>query len=72
MEIRMPTHITETPAAPSDVALRHFREMLAFETDWWDVHESLMAEAAELLQWLSAQSVHTAAGRANRGRRHWV
>jgi rhodanese-related sulfurtransferase len=37
----MNTLVTETPAAPSDLALRHFAEMLAFETDCWDVHESL-------------------------------
>ena len=37
----MPTHVTETPAASSDVALRHFQDMLTFETDCWDVHESL-------------------------------
>jgi rhodanese-related sulfurtransferase len=37
----MNTLVTETPAAPSDLALRHFEEMLAFETDCWDVHESL-------------------------------
>ncbi len=37
----MGTLVTETPAASSDVALRHFEDMLAFETDCWDVHESL-------------------------------
>jgi rhodanese-related sulfurtransferase len=37
----MGTLVTETPAASSDVALRHFEEMLAFETDCWDVHEGL-------------------------------
>lgn len=37
----MTTLVTETPAASSDVALRHFEDMLAFETDCWDVHESL-------------------------------
>jgi rhodanese-related sulfurtransferase len=39
----MPTPINETPAAPSDVARKHFEEMLAFETDCWDVNESLKA-----------------------------
>jgi hypothetical protein len=45
--IRMPegatmtTHVTETAAAPSELAVKHFQEMLAFETDCWDVHESL-------------------------------
>jgi rhodanese-related sulfurtransferase len=37
----MPTYVTATPAASSDIALRHFEDMLAFETDCWDVHESL-------------------------------
>ena len=37
----MATLVTETPAASSDIALRHFEDMLAFETDCWDVHESL-------------------------------
>jgi hypothetical protein len=37
----MGTLVTETPAASSDVAFRHFEGMLAFETDCWDVHESL-------------------------------
>ena len=39
----MGTLVTETPAAPSDVARRHFEGMLAFETDCWDVHESLQS-----------------------------
>ena len=39
----MPTCVTETPTANSELALRHFQEMLAFETDCWDVHESLKA-----------------------------
>ena len=37
----MPNPVTETPAAPHDIALRHFQDMLAFETDCRDVHESL-------------------------------
>jgi hypothetical protein len=37
----MMTHVTETGAAPSEIAVKHFQEMLAFETDCWDVHESL-------------------------------
>jgi rhodanese-related sulfurtransferase len=39
----MTTHVTETAAAPSELAVRHFEEMLAFETDCWDVHESLQS-----------------------------
>ncbi|MCY3874967.1 MAG: rhodanese-like domain-containing protein [Rhodobacteraceae bacterium] len=37
----MHTHVTETPAAPCDAALRHFTSLLSFETDCWDVHESM-------------------------------
>jgi rhodanese-related sulfurtransferase len=37
----MTTHITETPTAPPVAAVKHFEDMLAFETDCWDVHESL-------------------------------
>ncbi|CCD91335.1 conserved hypothetical protein [Bradyrhizobium sp. ORS 375] len=37
----MTTHVTEVPAAPSAQALAHFEAMLSFETDCWDVHESL-------------------------------
>jgi len=37
----MSTHVTETPAAPSELALRHFENLLTFETDCWDTHESL-------------------------------
>jgi rhodanese-related sulfurtransferase len=37
----VPTYVTATPAASSEIALRHFEDMLAFETDCWDVHESL-------------------------------
>ena len=37
----MTTHVTETTAAPPELAVKHFQEMLAFETDCWDVHESL-------------------------------
>jgi rhodanese-related sulfurtransferase len=45
----MTTLVTETPAAPSDLALRHFAEMLAFETDCWDVHESLKTADADFI-----------------------
>jgi rhodanese-related sulfurtransferase len=37
----MPSPITVVPAAPSELALRHFEDMLTFETDCWDTHESL-------------------------------
>ncbi len=37
----MTSPVTETAAAASDIALRHFEAMLTFETDCWDIHESL-------------------------------
>ena len=37
----MTTSVTETEAAVCDVARRHFEDLLTFETDCWDVHESL-------------------------------
>ena len=40
----MNSYVTETKAAAPDVARRHFQAMLAFETDCWDVHESLKAD----------------------------
>ena len=39
----MTTHVAEVPAAPSAQALAHFEAMLTYETDCWDVHESLRA-----------------------------
>ena len=37
------TPVTQTPAADSATALVHFEAMLGFETDCWDVHESLQS-----------------------------
>lgn len=37
------TPVVAVSAAPSDVAERHFAGLLEFETDCWDVHESLAA-----------------------------
>ena len=45
----MATHVTETAAAPSELAVKHFQEMLAFETDCWDVHESLKSANADFI-----------------------
>lgn len=39
----MTSHVTEIPAAAPETALRHFEARLAFETDCWDVYESLKA-----------------------------
>ena len=45
----MTTFVTETAAALSDQAKRHFEDMLAFETDCWDVHESLKSSAPDFI-----------------------
>ena len=37
----MTSHVTQTPAAASADALAHFEARLGFETDCWDVHESM-------------------------------
>ena len=37
----MTSHITAVPAAAPEAALRHFEARLAFETDCWDVHDSM-------------------------------
>ncbi len=33
--------VTETPAAPSAIAVAHFEASFAFETDCWDVHDAM-------------------------------
>jgi rhodanese-related sulfurtransferase len=45
----MTTHVTETAPAPSDLTVKHFQEMLAFETDCWDVHESLKSDDPDFI-----------------------
>ena len=45
----MVTLVTETPAAPSDIALRHFEAILSFETDCSDVHESLKSPQPDFI-----------------------
>ena len=39
----MTTAITEIQPAPSAEAARHFRSLLAFETDCWDVHDAMQS-----------------------------
>jgi len=41
--------VTEVPAAPSDIAQRHFADMLTFETDCWDVQESLKSSEPDFV-----------------------
>ena len=40
----MTTPVTETLAAGPETALRHFEARLGFETDCWDVHESMKSQ----------------------------
>ena len=40
----MPTAVTATVPAPSDVAREHFAAGFTFETDCWDVHDALSHE----------------------------
>lgn len=37
----MPNAVTTVPAAPSEVAVRHFEAEFSFETDCWDAHQAL-------------------------------
>ena len=45
----MTTLVTEIPAAPSTTATQHFEAMLSFETDCWDVHESLKSHTRDFV-----------------------
>lgn len=45
----MASPVSEIPAAPSADALRHFESRLAFETDCWDVHDSLSRGVADFV-----------------------
>jgi rhodanese-related sulfurtransferase len=37
--------VTETPAATAEAALAHFESQFTFETDCWDVHETMQSAA---------------------------
>ncbi len=37
----MPSSVTAVACAPSSVAVEHFSSKFTFETDCWDVHESM-------------------------------
>ena len=45
----MPSNVTLVPAAASAEAEAHFARRLAFETDCWDVHESLRLKADDFV-----------------------
>lgn len=59
---RAPTNpVTTVPAAPSAEALEHFRALLRFETDCWDVHAALEAGAEDFVV-LDVRSTEAYAG----------
>jgi rhodanese-related sulfurtransferase len=37
----MTNAVTSIPAAPPEVAIRHFEAQFSFETDCWDTHEAI-------------------------------
>jgi rhodanese-related sulfurtransferase len=45
----MSTVVSETPAANSNDALRHFKARLGFETDCWDVHYATNKQDADFI-----------------------
>ena len=45
----MQSNVTAHPAAMSAIAKLHFAQRLTFETDCWDVHESLRADARDFV-----------------------
>ncbi len=45
----MPSHITAVAPAASNVALEHFESALQFETDCWDVHDSMAKGSADFV-----------------------
>jgi rhodanese-related sulfurtransferase len=45
----MSNAVTSIPAAPSDIARKHFAAEFTFETDCWDVHDALSREPGFVL-----------------------
>lgn len=43
----MKSEVTIVPPADSPAALKHFEELLAFETDCWDVHAALSTHSPD-------------------------
>ncbi len=37
----MPNAVTQIPAAPSHIAIAHFKAEFTFETDCWDTHDAM-------------------------------
>lgn len=49
MESRPKTLVSNVPPAKANDALAHFESLLQFETDCWDVHESLATELPDFV-----------------------
>src|SRR3546814_19865012 len=45
----MTTAVSQFPAAPSAAAVAHFEALMGVETDCWDVHHAMTAEAADFV-----------------------
>jgi rhodanese-related sulfurtransferase len=45
----MPSHVTAAPPATPSEAAEHFERKLSFETDCWDVRESLKADVPDFV-----------------------
>jgi rhodanese-related sulfurtransferase len=45
----MPSLVATVPAAAADLVAAHYAARLAFETDCWDVHESLRVKADDFV-----------------------
>jgi len=55
----MPTQVSDVPAAPPSIAEAHFAAAFTFETDCWDVHESLRARADFVLLDVRSPALYT-------------
>ena len=55
----MPTQVSDVPAAPPSIAEAHFAAEFTFETDCWDVHESLRAGADFVLLDVRSPALYT-------------
>ena len=41
--------VSAVPAAPASEAVTHFSHLLAYETDCWDVHETMASDNADFV-----------------------
>ncbi|MDH4144678.1 MAG: rhodanese-like domain-containing protein [Acidimicrobiia bacterium] len=49
MPTAAPSLVSAVPAAHARAAVEHFQALLAFETDCWDVHESMLDGSADFV-----------------------